>query len=306
MKFLDGMNPNNWKYSWTNWEKPLMTLVLNEEIKISIPDSSSLQINENSTSETLKEIDNSKVDALVGPINVDGIYNGDFLEIEILDLKPGNFGWSAIMDNFGLLKNRFQEKLVTWDIYGKYATARNSFLSGVKIPIHPMLGIVGTSPSSGNFPVIPPQFFGGNMDNRYVRKGSSIHLPVNRDGAYFALADPHASQGNGEVCGTGIETSAEVILRVSKSKIKSKYPVIMSHHKMDDKIIVFTGIDGDLYRAAQEALESFINYCSRMGLTAEEAYILASVSANLEISEIVDEPNLEVSLVFPANILNNV
>jgi acetamidase/formamidase len=305
MKFLDGMDSNNWKYSWRNWEKPLLTVDLNEEINISVPDSSSLQITERWDTETLKQIDNKKVDALVGPIKVNGIKKGDFLKIEIIDLKPGKFGWSAILNNFGLLKNRFPEKLVLWDIYDKYAVARDNFLRGLKIPLEPMLGIIGTSPFSGDFPVIPPQIFGGNLDNRYIKKGSSVHLPANNDGAYFAISDPHASQGNGEVCGTGIETSAEVTIRVSRSKFNSKYPIIESHSYINNEVIVFTGIDEDLYKAAQKALESFIDYCKLYDMTGEEAYILASVLGNLEISEIVDEPNMEVSLVFPNNIFNH-
>ncbi len=305
MHFLNGYENRNWLFSWSNWEKEAIEIDLNEELKINIPDSSSSQIDENWTTDDIKRLDQNKIDALVGPVKVNGLYKHDFLKIEILDIKTGKFGWSAIMSNFGLLKNKFKEKLIIWHISDNYAESKDNFLKGLKVPVNPMLGIIGTSPESGNFPVIPPQFFGGNLDNKYIKKGSSVYLPVNRDGAFFALADPHASQGNGEVCGTGIETSAKVTLKVSKSSSGFDYPMVESYLKFDGPVSAFLGIDPDLYTAAQKALENFINYCVNKGLTAEEAYILASVAGNLEVSEIVDEPNLEVSLVVSKDILAN-
>lgn len=303
MKFIDGFKSQNWKYSWDQWDDYALEIDIEEPLTIRIPDSSSNQIKEDWDTEMMKHLDNSKIDALVGPIRVNGLRKGDAIKIEILDIRPGKFGWSAILDNFGLLKNVFQQKLVIWDISGDYATGRNGFLNGLRVPIHPMIGILGTSPASGEFPVIPPQYFGGNMDNRYIKKGAVVYLPVNRDGVYFAMSDPHASQGNGEVCGTGIETSAEVVLKVSRSSLKLQYPIIESYRDQKEEVVAFTGIDRDLYNASQKAVNNFISYAKNLGITGEEAYILASVAGDLEISEIVDEPNFEVSLVVPRNLL---
>ena len=136
------------------------------------------------------------------------------------------------------------------------------------------------------------------MDNKLLKKGARLILPVNVKGALLSFADPHASQGDGEVCGTAIETSAQVDAVVTlKKNFPLKYPRLLSSVEESGKQMVSMGIGPDLYSAAQEAVLDMIQVLMEKGFTENEAFALCSVAGNLRISEIVDEPNFVVSLL---------
>ena len=303
MKTLDGMIASNVHFKWRPDNPPVLRVHPDEPFEVNIPDSSTSQIKPTFTVKELGGIDESKFDGAVGPVYVDGATPGDTLEVILDDIKVGDWGWTAILNNFGLLKGSFRETLVIWEINDGWATTKGDFLSGIRIPVHPFLGVIGTAPSEGEFGMIPPRYFGGNMDNRLLTKGSHLFLPVNREGGLISFADPHASQGDGEVCGTAIETSARVSVRIRLHKnAKFKKPIITTSEEEVGERIVTMGISNDLYVGAKEALLQMIDYLSERGFTPEEAYVLCSIGGNLRISEIVDEPNYVVSLVLPKNL----
>ncbi|MHB1663505.1 MAG: acetamidase/formamidase family protein, partial [Thermoplasmataceae archaeon] len=246
----------------------------------------------------------SQLDGALGPIEVVGAKKGSVIEVHILEIKTGSWGWSAIIDDLGILKGRFKQRLVFWDIVDGVCHPVN-FLEGIQIPLEPMLGVIGVSPSRGEFGMIPPQIFGGNMDSRINHSGTRVYLPVLRTGGMLSFADPHASQGDGEVCGTGIETSAEVLCRIDiVDNMKIKSPSMIGQRKERGQCFVATGIGANLYEASKEATLSVIDFIVSKGFSEEEAYILASVSMDLVISEIVDEPNFVVSAYMPLKVFH--
>ncbi|AFZ69952.1 putative acetamidase/formamidase [Caldisphaera lagunensis DSM 15908] len=306
---IDGFMDSNVHFKWSNKLKPIAYVNSGDELLIKVPDSSTKQIKYDFKTEDLSKLDSSKFDGAVGPIYVYDAKPGDALEVEIQDIKVDKWGWSAILSDFGILKKRFNERLIIWDIKENYAIAKD-FLRGIKIPIRPFLGVIGLSPKEDKeYDMIPPQYFGGNMDNRLNGIGSKIYLPVNVEGALLSISDPHASQGDGEICGTAIETSAEVKLKVKVIKdLKIKRPFTISPNKDDFKgeVIAAMGISSDLYQAAKDAVNDMIELLNRQyKLSYEEGYVLSSVIGNLRISEIVDEPNFVVSLVIPKYILES-
>ncbi len=265
-----------------------------------------MQIEENYTTADMHKIDDSKFDGAVGPVFVEGAEPGDTLEVNIKELSTGKWGWTAILGNFGLLKGKFSQELVIWDLENGKARARNSFLKDIEVPLLPFLGVVGVAPAEGEFGMIPPQHFGGNMDNRLLRAGSNLFLPVNVKGALLSFADPHGAQGDGEVCGTAIETSAEIVVSVKLHKgIHRKFPKLMSQESHQGKVMVTMGIGPDLHEAAQNAVLEMIEELKHYGLSENEGYALCSVAGNLRISEIVDEPHFVVSMILPENLLEN-
>ena len=248
-------------------------------------------------------IDHSKLDAAVGPIYVDGANPGDVMEITIQSIEPSNWGWTTISENFGFIKNRFRERLIIWDISDGSARPRGEFLRGISIPVFPFLGIIGLAPEAGEFGMIPPRVFGGNMDNRLLGPGSKVYLPVNVEGGLLSLADPHAAQGDGEVCGTAIETPAEAVISVRiLSGVAIGEPRAYSVDRGLGEVIVTMGIDADLHVATVKAVESMLLELREYGFSLEEGYALCSVAGNLRISEVVDEPNFVVSMLFPKDI----
>lgn len=307
MKTVDGTNLENVHFKWTPSNSPVETVKPGEEFKVLIPDSSTMQIKDTYTTADLGKIDGSKFDGAVGPVYIEGAEPGDSLEINIKELKVGQWGWTAIIPDFGFLANKFPETLAIWDLKDGYGKARGDFLKGINVPLEPFLGVVGVSPDKGEFGMIPPQHFGGNMDNRLVRQGSSLFLPVKVKGALLSFADPHGSQGDGEVCGTAIETSAEIIVSTKLHKATGqKYPKLRSEENFSGKELVVMGIAPDLKTATTNAVTDMIEHLQEnYGLTGQEAYALCSVAGNLRISEIVDEPNYVVSMVLPEKLFEN-
>lgn len=301
MKHIDGNNEANIHYFWDKDNRPIATIDPNELFTLSIPDSSTFQINSRSNKEDLKGINWDKVDGAVGPIFINGTRQGDALKIEFLEVESGNWGWTAIFENFGVLSNEFKDDLVIWEIKDGIArSVKKGFLEDVQIPVTPFLGIVGTAPKSGKHTMIPPQYFGGNMDNKLLKAGSILHLPVSVDGGLISFADPHAAQGDGEVCGTAIETTANIKVRIEVESDKNlKLPYVESFDRQEGKIMSSMGISPDMREAANEAVAEMIHLLRDAGYTREEAYVLCSVTGNLRISEMVDMPNFVVSMTMP-------
>ena len=305
MKVIDGFVDRNIHYRWDNKTPPIEKVSSGECISISIPDSSTKQIKKDHTTAELKRIDESMIDGIVGPIYVEEAKPGDTIKIAIKKIIPGNWGWTAIFSKFGLLGNMFDDRLIIWDIENGYAiSATDGFLDEVKLPIKPFLGITGTAPSIGKYPVIPPQHFGGNMDNRYLSEGSVLYLPVGVEGAMVSFGDPHALQGDGEVCGSAIETSSDlnVEIEVLKEK-KTRSPFIESTENEVGKVVVSTGISLDIKSAVREAVINMIESLMGNGYEEAEAYVLCSVMGKLHISEAVDMPNYLVSMSINKDIL---
>ena len=306
LKAIDGTKMENVHFRWSPEIAPVQSVAPGEEFHVIIPDSSTMQIRPEYTREDMHRIDEDKFDGAVGPVYVEGAEPGDAVEVNIREIKTGSWGWSAILKNFGLLKGRFDEELIIWDLRNGFATTRNSFLEGIRIPLRPFLGVVGSAPESGEFGMIPPKYFGGNMDNRLLTAGSSLMLPVSRSGALLSFADPHGAQGDGEVCGTAVETSAEITVLVGLHKgTKLRYPRLISRETFSGSEIVTMGISPDLHEASSTAVLEMIELLGNYGLKPSEAYVLCSVAGNLRISEIVDEPNFVVSMIIPEEIVKS-
>jgi acetamidase/formamidase len=147
---------------------------------------------------------------------------------------------------------------------------------------------------------------GGNMDIRDMTTGTELYLPVEVAGGLFSVGDTHAAQGDGEVCGTAIESQMNVAAKfelVKKAKIKfPRYRVRGGeYHRADAKgYDVTTGIGPDLMQGARDAVSGMIDLLTyRHKIAASDAYMLCSVAGDLRISEIVDIPNWVVSFYFP-------
>ncbi len=303
MKVLDGYKAENQHITWSPALKPALLVSPEESIRVRIPDSSTLQITRESSAEDLAHIDHTRLDAAVGPIFVEGAHPGDVLEVTIHSIETGSWGWTSVSWDFGLLKNRFPERLIIWDIDRDGAITTGDFLHGIRVPLSPFLGIVGVAPREGEFGMIPPQVFGGNMDNRLLGPGSKVYLPVNVEGGLLSLADPHAAQGDGEICGTAIETTAEVVISIKVihgSTIGE--PRAYAIDRGLGEVVVTMGIDRDLHMATVKAVESMMDELREYGFTAEEGYVLCSIAGSLRISEVVDEPNFVVSMLVPKDL----
>ena len=170
----------------------------------------------------------------------------------------------------------------------------------------------GLAPAAaGHHSVVPPRRVGGNLDIRDLAAGCTIWLPVEVEGALFSIGDTHAAQGDGEVCGTAIESAMDVVVKLEVVKdmpLKTPRfatPGPVTQHLDRHGYSAFTGIGPDLMTAARDAVSYTIDaLCREQGMSAEEAYMLCSVCGDLRISEIVDRPNWVVSFYFPNSVFN--
>ncbi|HZT15724.1 MAG TPA: acetamidase/formamidase family protein [Gaiellaceae bacterium] len=243
---------------------------------------------------------------LAGPVFVEGAEPGDTLEVQILDLKPGAWGWTTIIPELGLLPDDFPDPFLK--IFDLRSRNRATLASGVSVPIQPFLGTMGvTTDDDGELSPFPPHKGGGNMDNRHLVPGSTLWLPVWCDGALFSCGDAHAAQGDGEVCVSAIECAMDATLRLNLLKESSPTPAY------ETPTIVFDpgpyhgtmGIDSDLMEGARTAVRSMIQWLeNEHGLGHEDAYVLCSIAGNLHIHEVVDAGTWNVGFTLPLSVFD--
>ena len=245
-----------------------------------------------------------------GTVFIDGAKPGDALKVSVLSLKPSGWGWTGNIPGFGLLAKQFPDaKLHHW----KYDAALTPAMYGPggKVPLRPFAGTMGVAPAAlGLHSIIPPRNVGGNMDVRDLFEGVELYLPVEVDGALFSVGDTHAAQGDGEVCGTAIESPMRAVVTLELVKDaglqspRFTTPGPVSRHLDAAGYEVTTGVGPDLMTAAREAVARMVErLCASRKMAPVEAYMLCSVCGDLRISEIVDIPNWTVSFYFPRIVL---
>jgi acetamidase/formamidase len=149
------------------------------------------------------------------------------------------------------------------------------------------------------------------MDIKHLRVGTTLLLPVGVEGALFSLGDTHAAMGDGEVCGTAVETAMDTAVRLTvRRDVSLDYP---QYHVPAGQLAateassyhVCTGIHSDLMEAARDATRAVIDHVmERYGRSREEAYAIASVAVDLRIHEVVDTPNWVVGAFLPESIFS--
>lgn len=280
---------------------------------------------------------------LTGPLYVEGAAPGDVLEVELLEYETPSFGVNCVIPGFGFLAELFTSGfLVPWELEGTHA--RSAELPGIAVPACVHAGVIGVAPSyelmeaqrareerirAAGGPVaddapefavpasaatglrtIPPRETGGNIDIRRLVAGSTLLLPVHVQGALLSLGDVHFAQGDGEVCGTGIEIEAAVTVRLGLRKAPRwvpRFPAYLTPAQPGRECFATTGIPEtdpmDLTAAARAALLAMIDWLeAEHGLSRPAAYCLCSACVDLHLSQVVDIPYPLVSALIPLDV----
>ena len=274
-------------------------------VEFDMLDASGGQLLSTSTVEDLGRLDFDKVDQVNGPVAVAGAEPGDTLQIELLEFDPADWGWTANIPGFGLLADQFPDPYLRITNVPR-AGERAEFLPGGRVPIVPFCGEIGVAPVDGPRSTIPPDVHGGNMDTRHLTAGATLFLPVFHAGARLSMGDGHAAQGDGEVCGTGIETPMRALVRLTVRKdLHVTGPEFLTADVATPvgRRYATDGVGPDLNEAARDAVRRMIDWLGREhGISAIDAYLLASVAIDLRISEIVDMPNVIVTAHCPLSL----
>lgn len=297
-------------FGWDRAFSPALIVSAGESVEFETVDASGGQLHEGSTVTDVTAMDFDKVNPVTGPVFVEGAEPGDALKVTVLSFKPSGWGWTANIPGFGLLSDQFPEAALHIWRYDPGTLAPSAYGPGGRVPLKPFCGTIGLAPADpGPHSIIPPRRVGGNMDIRDIAEGTELWLPVEVAGALFSVGDTHAAQGDGEVCGTAIESPMTVALSFDLEKKANlpaprfRTPGPVSRHFDVKGYDVTTGIGPDLMQASREAVMAMIDLlCGRHGMAPVDAYMLCSVAGDLRISEIVDAPNWVVAFYFPRTV----
>jgi acetamidase/formamidase len=224
---------------------------------------------------------------LTGPVAVRGAEPGDVLQVDILEARlRQRWGYVSIMPLCGTLPDEFTDYET---IHPVLDPERGVGLLpwGTELPLDPFFGVLATAPPPawGRVTSNVPRAFGGNMDNKELRPGTTLYLPVFNEGALFMAGDGHAVQGDGEVCVTAIETGLTGTFRLTVRKdLGWSWPFAETPTHL-----ISIGLDEDLDDAAKQAVREMVTHvCRRTNLSRNQAYMLCSLAGDLRVTQTVD------------------
>ncbi len=224
---------------------------------------------------------------LTGPIFIEGAEPGDVLEVRIKSIKLAiAYAYNAFSPGRGFLPEDFpyaRMRIIPLDEARMVA----HFADGIDIPLRPFFGSIGVAPPevSGRISSAPPWIHAGNLDNKELVAGTTLFIPVHARGALFLAGDGHAGQGNGEVDITAMETSLIGTFQlIVRKDMHLRWPraETPTHY-------ITMGLHEDLNEATKMALREMIDFLvTEKHLMRDDAYMLSSVAADLDITQLVD------------------
>ena len=251
----------------------------------------------------------------VGPFHIEGAAPGDTLVIKIIRLRPnrdtavsrynpGGISGVAGDGRTRMLNDPLPARAFTWRLDRERMVGildlPNSASKRIEVPLKPMLGRVAVAPAGQEaFGGLWPGDFGGNLDASDVREGVTVYLPVFHDGALFYFGDGHALQGDGEIIGSGLETTMDVTFQFDVIKGKRiRWPRVE-----DDQHIMVLGSVRPLIDALRIAYVELIEWLvAEYGFEKMEAFQVASQVGEVRVANVVD-PNYTVVAKFPKRFL---
>lgn len=224
---------------------------------------------------------------VTGPVFVRGATRGDTLQVDILEATPNmDWGFVSIMPLLGTLPDEFTDYET---IHPRIDRARGTCTLpwGTELPLDPFFGVIGTAPPPewGACSTNVPRAFGGNMDNKELKPGTTLYLPVFAEGALFYAGDGHGVQGDGEVCITALETGLNGRFRLT---VRKDLHLLLPFAETATHLISI-GLDEDLDDAAKQAVREMVReICVRTNLNRNQAYMLCSLIGDLRVTQTVD------------------
>jgi len=251
----------------------------------------------------------------VGPFHIEGAAAGDTLVVKILKLtpnrdsamsrySPGGISGVAGDSRTRMLNDPLPARTFAWRLDRTRMVGildlPNSASKRIEIPLKPMLGRVAVAPAGQEaFGGLWPGDFGGNLDASDVKEGATVYLPVFHPGALFYFGDGHALQGDGEIVGSGLETTMDVTFQFDLIKGKRiRWPRIES----DTHIMVAASMR-PLIDALRISYVELIEWLvADYGFDKMDAFQIASQAGEVRVANVVD-PNYTVVAKFPKALL---
>ena len=280
---------------------PVLTVPSGAVIKAETSEASDGQLHAKAGLDDLINLDFGPIHPLTGPVYVEEAEVGDILAVDVLKIELHDYGWQAIVAGFGFLTDRFPDPKLKVHAIDKVRKTMQ-FSDKVTIPLMPFAGVMGVAPNTEEMlSTIPPRENGGNMDDPSIVEGTTVYFPVLVKGGLFSIGDTHAVQGLGEVCGTALEAPMTITYRLRVLKDK---PAIKEPQYETDQYYAVTGFGDTIDKATKKAVNFMIDHLvANYDISDEDAYMLCSLVGDLKIAEVVDVPNMLVTMHFPKSIL---
>ena len=276
-------------YAMGTSNKPVIYVNPGETLRIETEDCFSHQLVK-ATDSFDERVDFSKVNPASGPVFVNGTSPGDTLKVFIKKIELDKQGVTVAIKDLGVLGHKVKGSQV------EVIPIENDAImfAGQKLPRRPMIGVIGVAPAEGEVPNSTPGDHGGNMDTLDVSPGAYVYLPVFVNGAYFAIGDIHATMGNGEICGTGVELTLDIC-----TEYHWQIPVIETGDSF-----YFVGSADILDNAVKKAADEAVMFLEKINrIPWNSAYMLASLSGDVIISQAVN-PLKTARIRIPKSCLN--
>lgn len=220
-------------------------------------------------------LDEESSDLATGLVYVKNAQKGDVLVVDILDVEVDSAGVCCAIG--GPLAESCEKRTKRIPIENRVAA-----FNDLKWEVNPMIGVIGVAPAGDPIPCVQIGDHGGNMDSRVITKGSRLYLPVQVEGALLGMGDIHASMGDGELCGNGIEIAGDITVRVSLIKnFELKYPVTETPEKW------YVNCARSTYeKALKDACAEMQRLLTKAyGWDATDAFLYMSLQCDIEINQ---------------------
>lgn len=266
--------------SFSRLNQPAYFAELGEVVEVEVNDCYDGQVKSSETHRA--DIDMSRLNPATGPIYINGIEKGDTLCVEVMGIETGDFGIMMVAPGLGPLGELVSASST------KILSIQEShieFNENLKLPLKAMIGVAGVAPEDGEILTAIPGEHGGNLDTNDIKIGNKLYLPVFTDGALAGFGDLHAAMGDGELSGTGIETSGVIKVQFTKAPIALENPMV------EDENSLFFIASAKSYESAIHTalLQTAKKIESWLDLSFEDSYRLLSAVCDLKFSQIVNQ-----------------
>jgi len=228
------------------------------------------------------------VNGATGPIEVKGSKAGDMLKVEIVKIELDTLGFTSLWPGIGMFPDWVRRK--EFGIQTRVVEVKDGFVhwnEHLRLPVKPMIGVLGVAPVHGAVLTIDNGPHGGNLDVQEITSGNTVMFRVNKDGTHLFMGDCHAIQGDGEANGMGaIEIATTLTVKVSLDKA----PARLNHPRIETPTHIATlGCARPLEDAMRTAFEEMINWLEDdYKIPAPEAYMLLGQIAEARCTQVVN------------------
>lgn len=289
------LSRDNTVYAFSGYDSPALTISSGDSVCIETEDCFSGVV-QNESQTIGPQLSIPGFNPATGPIAVRGSHPGETLRLSIETIRLCNRGVTTVTPGFGLLGTSVSRAVtcMTPIDHDQVVFQRRFYL-----PLRKMIGVIGVAPAADPIPCDTPGCHGGNLDTVEIGEQSKVYLPVFVRNALFALGDVHAVMADGEICGTGVEARAEVVLSADIiTDMEIDGPIVETH-----KAWIVIQSDRTLEEAARRAATSAAIFLQRrLGISFEDAYMLLSLVGDHRISQLVN-PLVTVRVCLPKAVL---